>query len=53
MDLTTVEPFRSEVKPCSEVDLTKSLALLGFGSWTALESSKFKIFYMKRVSLDD
>ena len=46
MELTTAEPFRSEVRPCSEVDLTKALALLGFGSWTALESSKFEIFYL-------
>ena len=26
-------------KPCSDVELTKALALLGFGSWTALEPS--------------
>ena len=42
MELISAEPFKSEVRPCSEVDLTKALALLGFGSWTALESSKSK-----------
>ena len=33
------DPWKSTSKPCSDVELTKSLALLGFGSWTALEPS--------------
>ena len=29
------------IKPISEVQLGKSLTLLGFGSWNALESSNY------------
>ena len=43
MDPSAVNPWKSSLKPCSDVELTKSLALLGFGSWTALEPSMLKI----------
>ena len=35
----TADPWKSVSKPPSDVELTKALALLGFGSWTALEPS--------------
>ena len=37
--------FQSAAKPASEVEITKALALLGFGSWTALESSMIIVIY--------
>ena len=36
---STADPWKSVSKPPSDVELTKALALLGFGSWTALEPS--------------
>ena len=38
--LDTVKPLINNSKKCSDVDLNKALAVLGFGSWYALESSK-------------
>ena len=38
--LDTVKPMINNSKKCSDVDLNKALAVLGFGSWYALESSK-------------
>ena len=49
---TTITPLIDTPKKCSDVDLNKALAVIGFGSWNAVESSKnlrhfynpFKIF---------
>ena len=43
--LTTVEPWKKQNKIVSELELNKSLSLLGFGAWTSLEPSKH---YFKR-----
>ena len=62
---SVADPWKSVSKPCSDVELTKALALLGFGSWTALEPSMFagtklsyfdlfkciKIFHLHSISL--
>ena len=37
---TTITPLIDTSKKCSDVDLNKALAVLGFGSWNAVESSK-------------
>ena len=38
-----VGAWESRPQKCSTVELTQSLALLGFGSWTALEPSRVNI----------
>lgn len=50
MDSTSANHFKSELstpRPCSEVELGRALATLGFGSWTALESSMMSIISNK------
>ena len=38
---TSVTPLINTSKKCSDVELNKALAVLGFGSWYTLESSKY------------
>ena len=38
-----VKPLINKSIKCSDVDLNKALAVLGFGSWYTLESSKYSI----------
>ena len=38
----SIQPWKNPNKSVTEVELSKSLALLGFGSWTSLEPSNYK-----------
>ena len=41
--LTTIEPWKKNNKKSSDSDLNRALTLLGFGAWSSLEPSKFKL----------
>ena len=44
--IATVEPLTNPNKPPGEVELSKALSCLGYGSWTGLEPS----MSMKNIS---
>ena len=39
-NIATVEPLTNPSKPPAEIEISKALSLMGYGSWTGLEPSK-------------
>ena len=46
--IATVEPLTNPNKPPGEVELSKALSCLGYGSWTGLEPSTYMKKFLDR-----